>query len=94
MEAQIILSGTTPAQLVDLINEGIKDQLEKITHSQSGNEEDELLTRNETCEFLKIDSSTLWAWTKKGKVISYGIGNRVYYKKAELLECLTLIKQR
>lgn len=94
MEAQIILSGTTPAQLVDLINEGIKDQLEKITNSHTGNEEDELLTRNETCEFLKIDSSTLWAWTKKGKVISYGIGNRVYYKKAELLECLTLIKQK
>ena len=93
MEAQIILSGTTPKQLVELINEGLKDHLDKLGSVQE-KETDQLFTRNETCEFLKIDSSTLWAWTKKGKVNSYGIGNRVYYKKEELLECLTPIKQK
>ena len=60
---------------------------------QSKDNSDELLTREETCQFLKIDSSTLWAWTNKQKVKAYGIASRRYYKKKELLECLTLLKK-
>jgi hypothetical protein len=30
---------------------------------------------------FKIDSSTLWAWTKNGKLKVYGIANRRYYKR-------------
>lgn len=44
----------------------------------------EYLTRNEVAELLKCDLSTIWLWTKKGKIISYGIGNRVYYKRSEV----------
>lgn len=51
------------------------------------------MTREETCQFLKIDSSTLWAWTNQQKVKAYGIGARRYYKRSELLECLTLLKK-
>ena len=44
----------------------------------------ELLTREETAEFLKISLSTLWHWSKNGVLPSYGIGNRVYYKRSDL----------
>ena len=54
---------------------------------------EELLTREQTCKFLKIDSSTLWSWTNKGKVKAYGIGARRYYKRSELLESLCLLKK-
>lgn len=54
---------------------------------------DELLTREQTCQLLQIDSSTLWAWTNKGKVIAYGIANRRYYKKSELLASLIPLKK-
>lgn len=84
---------TTPTQLADLINEGVKKQLEQLKkelQSQSAN--DDLLTREQTCEFLQIDSSTLWHWTNKGRVKAYGIGSRRYYKRSELLEALTLKK--
>ncbi|MFD0778957.1 helix-turn-helix domain-containing protein [Flavobacterium myungsuense] len=50
------------------------------------------MTRKETCEFFKIDSTTLWNWTNKGKIDSYGIGNRRYYKKEDLLNSLVLLK--
>ena len=93
MDKQIILTGTTPRELAELINEGLKTQIEQLKNNHTEPDSDELLTRVETYEFLKIDSSTLWAWTKKGKVKSYGIGNRVYYKRSELLECLIAIKQ-
>lgn len=46
------------------------------------------LTRQETVDFLKINLTTLWNWTNKGKVISYGIGNRRYYNKQELIDVL------
>lgn len=85
---------TTPQQLADLITEGVKTQLQefrKNINSQKAN--DDLLTREETCEFLSIDSSTLWAWTNKRKVKAYGIGNRRYYKRSELLESLILLKK-
>lgn len=80
---------TTPQQLADLITEGVKIQLQELKKnldSQKAN--DDLLTREETCKFLSIDSSTLWAWTNKRKVNAYGIGSRRYYKRSELLECL------
>lgn len=63
----------------------IKDHLSPSTKN-------EFLTRNEVCEILKINLSTLWAWTKKGKLKSYGISGRVYYKRAEVEAALTELK--
>jgi excisionase family DNA binding protein len=48
----------------------------------------ELMTRNEVAEYLKVDLSTLWNWTNKGKLTAYGIGARVYYKRNEIEQCL------
>lgn len=84
---------TTPEALAQLINEGIKNHFEEIRKHFSVSNTDELLTRDQTCQFLQIDSSTLWHWTNKGKVTAYGIANRRYYKKAELLSCLKPLKK-
>lgn len=53
---------------------------------------EELLTRKKTCQILSINLSTLWVWTKKGRLKSYGCGNRVYYKRTEILNCLVELK--
>ena len=85
---------TTPEQLAELISEGVKSQIQdlkkELTNKQAN---DELLTREQACEFLQINSSTLWAWTNKRKVQAYGIGNRRYYKRTELLEALKELKK-
>ena len=89
MQNSILLQNLTPEQLVELINEGVKNQLKDLQKELTTKEaNDELLTRKETCKFLQIDSSTLWAWTNKGKVKAYGIANRRYYKRSELIESL------
>ncbi|MGM0934042.1 MAG: helix-turn-helix domain-containing protein [Bacteroidota bacterium] len=94
MSKTIILQGTTPEELAQLIQEGVKNQLQEFKRDfKNPTSEDELLTREETCNFLKINSSTLWAWTNKGKVKAYGIANRRYYKRSELLECLIQLKK-
>jgi hypothetical protein len=90
----ILLQTLTVEQLQQLIGTSVKNGiLELQKELNSKNDDEELLTREETCKFLKIDSSTLWAWTNKGKVKAYGIGARRYYKRSELLECLTLLKK-
>jgi hypothetical protein len=93
MTNSIILQNVSPEALTELIKEGVKSQLEDFKNNLNTHNPDELLTREQTCKLLQIDSSTLWHWTNKGKVIAYGIGNRRYYKKAELMNALIILKK-
>jgi hypothetical protein len=92
MEKQILLSCISPEELKQLIKEVIKEELVVLKKDLAVKESDVLLTRSETCELLKIDSSTLWNWTKKGKITCYGIGARRYYKRDEILKSLIVLK--
>ena len=90
----ILLQELTVEELQQLIGSTVKDNITELQKElESKKFTEELLTREETCQFLKIDSSTLWSWTNKGKVKAYGIGARRYYKRSELLECLILLKR-
>ena len=85
---------TTPEQLVHLINEKVKLQLEILKKELINKEaENDLLTREQACKLLQINSSTLWHWQKKGKVTAYGYGNRRYFKRSELLDGLVELKK-
>lgn len=90
----ILLQNLTVEQLQQLIGTSVQSGIIELQKEiQTKGNSDELMTREETYKFLKIDSSTLWAWTNKGKVKAYGIGAKRYYKKNEILECLTLLKK-
>lgn len=82
----------TPEELKQIIKEVIKEELLEVRKQLQEKDSDVLMSRQETCEFLKISITTLWQWTKKGKIESYGIGNRVYYKKEDLLKSLVLLR--
>nr|WP_315232369.1 helix-turn-helix domain-containing protein [uncultured Flavobacterium sp.] len=92
MKKQILLSCISPAELKQLIKEVIKEEFIDFKKNLEIKESEVLLTRSETCELLKIDSSTLWSWTKKGKITCYGIATRRYYKRDEILNCLVVLK--
>ena len=80
-------------ELTEIIAEKLVDKLEKrIATLISKQNDDELLTRTETVGLLKINLTTLWNWTKKGKLTAYGIGNRVYYKRGEIMKALVEFK--
>ena len=90
----ILLQTLTVEQLQQLIGTSVRNGIVELQKElQTKDNSEELMTREETCQFLKIDSSTLWAWTNNGKVKAYGIGARRYYKKTEIMECLTLLKK-
>jgi len=94
MKNSILLQDLSVEELQELIGSTVKKNVAELQQElQSKKFTEELLSREETCKFLKIDSSTLWSWTNKGKVKAYGIGARRYYKRSELLECLILLKK-
>lgn len=62
----------------------IQNQLKELKKSMLPKTTEEYLTRNETADMLKCDLSTIHNWTKKGKLIAYKIGNRVYYKRSQI----------
>ena len=86
---RIIFDVLSKKELENLITKSLNEAVKNNLPAPSGKEE--LLTREEASELLKIDLSTLWRWTNKGQVIAYGIGKRVFYKKEELLNSLIKI---
>ena len=67
------------------------DQLQKTVKPQT---KTILLTRKEVAKMLDISLPTLWAWTNKGILISYRIGNKIRYKENEILEALQCINAK
>lgn len=89
----ILLSEMTPEQLRSLIDSSVQSQFIDFSKTLANLQANyDLMSRDETCAFLKIDPSTLWHWTNKGKVQAFGIGSRRYYKRSQLLECLKPVK--
>tara|TARA_R110000868_G_scaffold138428_4_gene352556 strand:+ start:16970 stop:17248 length:279 start_codon:yes stop_codon:yes gene_type:complete len=91
MENAILLHNLAPKDLQELIEKSVSKQLETFVKNVPIENQDELLTRMEASNLLKINISTLYNWTKNGTIIAYGIGNRVYYKRGELMARLIRI---
>jgi hypothetical protein len=83
METTIVLHASLDEITSRVITEVKKEFTELKTQFQPI-QPTEYLTRNEVKELLKVDLSTIHNWTKKGKLKSYGIGNRIYYKRLEV----------
>ena len=79
--------GTSPAALIDLIDEKVKKQLEDLKKNFQPKEQEELLTRSEVSEMFKIDLSSVHNWTKKGYLKKYAMGDgKTLYRLQEVLD--------
>jgi excisionase family DNA binding protein len=86
---QVQLIQITFEQLRDSLTANILDALKDKTQRPTAPKNEEYLTREETANLLKINKSTLWSYTKQGKLNAYSIGNRVYYKRSEVDKSFT-----
>jgi excisionase family DNA binding protein len=84
MDNQIFLNGITLEQLAG----ALKPLLELQTPTAPTEPENEFITREQACELLSINKTSLWKHTKSGRLKSYGIGNRVLYRKDEVLQAV------
>ncbi len=77
--------GTNPSDLItELKNSLIPELKAQLSAQFQPKEPTEYLTRSEVCKLLKIDLSSLHRWRKEGKIPSYSMGNRVYFKRSEV----------
>lgn len=85
MSKQVQFIGLEPNDLAHDLSRILIPQLKaQLAEEFQPKEPTAYLTRHQVCEWLSIDLSTLWKWTKKGLIPSYGIGGRVYYKRCEI----------
>lgn len=90
----ILLQIVSPEQFTELITNVFKTQLEDFKKELvNQTEKENLLTREQVLELLQINSSTLWHWQNKGKIQVYKFANKCYYKRSELMNCLTPLKK-
>lgn len=82
-----LIHDLTPDEITSLF-QGLQSQLAELKQNFEPKEPVEYLTRNELAEMLKCDLSTIHNWTVKGKLKAYGIGNRVYYKRLEVVAAI------
>lgn len=94
MQNSILLQNVSPEQFTELLTNVFKTQLEdfkKELNTQTAN--DDLMSREQVLELLQINASTLWHWQNKGKIQVYKFANKCYYKRSELMNCLTPLKK-
>jgi excisionase family DNA binding protein len=75
----------------DFKNEIVKDvctALKGFAETLQNPDQNTLLTRQQTADMLSVSLVTLWDWTKKNIIPAYRIGNKVRYKKSEILASL------
>lgn len=77
-----------PLNKLELIfKQWLKEVLTNNTHVEPL-PESEFITRDEVCKLLNFNKTTLHKHTRSGKLLSFGIGNRVLYKRSQVLEAV------
>jgi hypothetical protein len=76
--------GTTPQELQQQINEGIKTQLADFLKHFAPTQPKEYLTRLEVAKMFSVDISTVHNWCKSKRLNPLSIGARVYFLRSEV----------
>lgn len=84
MNNQIYLNGITLEQLA----EALQPLLIQFLPAKQSQPINDYITREEVCKLLYFNKTTLHNHTKSGLLKSYSIGNRVLYKRSEVLEAV------
>lgn len=85
LEGQLIVSGMTASDFLKAVKDMVRDELRN-------GEPEELLTREQAAEFLKVNVATISTWTSQERLTCYGMGGRRYYKKSEIMAALEILK--
>lgn len=91
MTQQVQFVQVSTNELIQLINEGVKNQLIDFAgkfNLKSGNDEKPNLTRKETAELFNVSLNCINDWTRKGFLTAYKVGQRTYYKRSECLQVM------
>ena len=81
------------AALIQQLAEALAPLLQNQAPAQNQTQESDLINRDEACNILYCNKTTLHKHTKSGRLQSYAIGNRVLYKRSEILAAVKPLKK-
>jgi hypothetical protein len=88
----IQLIQVTPNELVNLIVESVKTQIQELSSQLKGaqltKENKEFLNRSETAKLFGVSLPTIHLWQNNGILKVYKMGNRCFFRYSELLDTL------
>ena len=84
MTQTIQFVSTTPQELQQQINEGIKTQLTDFLKHFAPIQPKEYLTRLEVAKMFSVDISTVHNWCKAKRLNPLSIGARIYFLRSEV----------
>ena len=92
----VILTQTTKDDLISQITNNVLSGIAAILKESRETDLNakEWLSSRETETLLKISSVTRWNWSKNGILKSYKIGNRIRYRKDEVIKALLIIESK
>ena len=92
----VILTQTTKDDLISQITNNVLSGIAAILKESRETDLNakEWLSSRETETLLKISSVTRWNWSKNGILKSYKIGNRIRYRKDEVIRALLVIESK
>ena len=91
-EGMIQFLNVTPKDFLSELDKRIDQKLNTLKQEFQPKEPTEFLTRHEVASLLKIDISSVANWTKSGKLQSYALGGRRYYKRSEVEASIIRVK--
>ena len=75
-------------ELADKVADKLLLKIESYLKQLSKTKNDELLTRKEVAEYLRVSLVTFSSWSKYGIINPIRMGNRVLFKKQDILNVL------
>ena len=79
---------TTPQELQNQINDGVKIQLQEFLNHYKPKQPNEYLTRSEVAQMFHVDISTVHNWCKSKKLNPLSLGARIYFLRSEVEQSL------
>lgn len=94
----LVLSPIDPEILINKIAEKVVKELQTIKEPEPelpgvNNPFEEFIPKSEI-RGVFASASTLWKWEKEGKITSYAIGGKRYYKRDDIADLFTEVKQQ
>lgn len=81
---KILLLSISKNELEDIIENRIRKVLSELKIGGETVDKEELLTLNETANFLKLSIPTIYAYVSSRKIPFFKKNNRLYFKRNEL----------
>lgn len=82
------ITEVTVDELADAVADKLMFKIENYLKELSKKQNDDILTRQEVADYLRISLVTIHSWNKHGILNPIRMGNRIFYKKQDILDVL------